>query len=189
MASDDDDNDNDNDDDDAIPRETVGPISICTSLEIFDSHLVRELNRKPSDLHRLSARQFELLVAEILRDMGAEVEVTPASRDGGVDVLAVFPTPLGKMLTLVECKKYSPAHPVGVGYVERFVCLLRERTKANVGLIATTSRFTAGGKAWQRELPWQLRLAEFDHILEWLSQYGKWSKQGGSRIWLPKTHA
>ena len=176
--------DEDEDDDDAVSIEL--PRNVRTSIELFDRNLIRQLALKPNDMHKLRPREFEYLVAEILRDMGADIEVTPATRDGGVDILASFPHPLGSFLTVVECKKYNPKRPVGVELVERFVCTLRERTKANCGLIATTSRFTPGGEAWQRSLPWQLRLAEFEKIREWLNQYGKWSKRQNSQIWLPK---
>ena len=179
------DEDDDDDDDDDNLIEPSRSILVRTSIELFDAKLVRQLARQPSELHRLNDRQFELFVGELLRDMGAEVEVTQQSRDGGVDILAAFTTPIGKLLTVVECKKYSPHRAVGVAYVERFLFTLRERRRANVGLMATTSRFSSGGIKCQRDFPWQLQLAEFDRISEWLSQYGKWAKQPKSQIWLP----
>lgn len=45
--------------------------------------LLKMLKREPSSIYRLNPRDFELVVAELLKDMGCDVEVTPQTRDGG----------------------------------------------------------------------------------------------------------
>jgi DNA-binding transcriptional regulator/RsmH inhibitor MraZ len=51
--------------------------------------VVKQYFRKhPEKLYDISPRDFEKLVAEILRDMGFDVVLTKVTRDGGVDIYA-----------------------------------------------------------------------------------------------------
>ena len=49
--------------------------------------LITSLKQKPSNLRNLSPREFEELLADILRDLGWDVELTKQTRDGGADIL------------------------------------------------------------------------------------------------------
>jgi hypothetical protein len=72
------------------------------------------LDKSPDLLFQLPSRRFEELVAEILEKQGYEVDLTPASGDGGFDMYAAKKDGLGKFLYLVECKRYTPPNKVGV---------------------------------------------------------------------------
>ena len=78
------------------------------------NQLITHLSRSPEDLHRLEPAHFEELVAELLHREGMEVQLTPKTRDGGRDVLALHNGSAGQHLYLVECKRYSPDRPIGV---------------------------------------------------------------------------
>lgn len=81
--------------------------------------LVERLRRQPQSIYELPPREFEELIAELLSDLGYEVELTPASRDGGKDILAYMSTPHGRLLCLVEAKRYRQDRPVGVELVRQ----------------------------------------------------------------------
>lgn len=54
----------------------------------INTELKRYLNKHPEKLYDLSPRKFEELIAAILEDLGFEVELTQATRDGGSDIIA-----------------------------------------------------------------------------------------------------
>ena len=161
------------------------------NLELCDinAELMAYLNKHPSLLYSLAPRKFELLVADILTDMGYDVTVTPQTRDGGVDIIAAFKSPIGPIMTIVECKKWDPDRKIGIDIIERFLYTIRDKFRAACGLIATTSFFSPDSARTQRDYHWQLFLRDFDGIKEWLSKYGHWSADKQSGLWMPASLA
>jgi len=168
-------------DEDAVQEE------IHIQLSDITAHLIKYLAGHPNLLYELSPRRFEELVAELLSDMGYEVHLTPQTRDGGRDVFAIFKLPPDReMLTLVECKRLTPPNKVGVDVVERFLWTIDQRDRANGGLIATTSFFSAEAKIIAHQFHWKLSLYDFDALKDWLRGYGKWTHYQELGIWLPR---
>lgn len=62
---------------------TAKPIIIGTN-----NRLIESLKKQPVNLRKITPREFEELLADLLRDMGWEVELTEQTRDGGADILA-----------------------------------------------------------------------------------------------------
>ena len=147
------------------------------------SVLVKLLAAEPRQLYSLHPRKFEELIAELLHDMGCEVQLTPESKDGGRDVLATIDTPLGEILTIVECKRYAEHRKVGAAIVERFLWTVDRRDRASRGIIATTSTFTSGARQLERNDKWRLGLRDYNHLVEWLSRYGKWTTIERKELW------
>lgn len=166
------------------PGETVDA-GLAVSLSQINAELIAYVRKKPELLHDLSPRGFESLVAELLSDMGYEVQLTPQTRDGGRDLLAVFRVPHGEILTLVECKKFRRDRKVGIEIVERFLFTIREKDRASCGLIATTSSFSTEARALAGKYRWQLALRDFDMLKDWIAQYGSWARRSGTGLWLP----
>jgi hypothetical protein len=71
-------------------NDVAGPIRKCiwTLRDRIVATIQRELKLDPDALYRIEPRDFEHVVAEILRDMGYDVYLTPQTRDGGRDILA-----------------------------------------------------------------------------------------------------
>lgn len=64
----------------------------------------------------MTGREFEEFVERLFRDLGYETELTQASRDGGVDVIARRDDVVGVTTTLyIQCKNH--AAPIGVEVV------------------------------------------------------------------------
>jgi restriction system protein len=54
-------------------------------------------------INHMSGRQFEVLMAEVFKQQGYEVELTPAQQDGGKDIILF----LDDETTYVECKRWD----------------------------------------------------------------------------------
>ena len=111
-------------------------------VEEISEELIRYLAQNPNKMNDLTPRKFEELVAELFRDMGYDVELTPAFNDGGFDIRAVRKTEVGIGLCFIECKRYS-SKKVGVEIVRKLYGVV-ESEGATSGLVVTTSFFTRG---------------------------------------------
>jgi restriction system protein len=146
-------------------------ISIVTPCIVTTTeNLLHQLKRQPDSIHELSPRKFEELIAELLNGMGHRVELTPATRDGGKDILAYIDTDFGEMLCLVEAKKYRASRPVGVELVRSLYGTLCD-FQANSAMLVTTSRFTADAQNFQSKHKYQLNLKDYSNIVEWIQNH------------------
>jgi HJR/Mrr/RecB family endonuclease len=143
---------------------------IRLTLEEVNDLLIEALAQNPDLMHEIHPRRFEELVAELFKRMGCEVTLTPQSRDGGRDVLAIRRDDVGTLLTLVECKKFRPDRRVGVALVRSLYGVVRS-DRASHGVIATTSSFTRGAKEFQQNLQYHLSLRSFDDLVAWCRKY------------------
>jgi hypothetical protein len=175
------------DDPGASSEKATLPVDLVLELDAFNEELYRYLDKHPEQMYQMDPRRFEMLVADLLADMGYDVELTPESRDGGRDILAAFRLPAGEILTIVECKRYAPDNKVGVEIVERFFFAVDRRDNASCGLIATTSFFTEGARALENQFRWRLGLKDFDVLRGWIGNYGRWSLDDSAGIWLAGT--
>ncbi len=154
-------------------------------LEQITGELMNSLARQPELMRELSPRKFEEAIAEILSDQGHTVQLTPATRDGGRDIIVVMKTCLADLLIVIECKRWSPPQKVGISVVERFLHVLREKSRANLGIIATTTYFSKDAIRCAEQYKYQLKLADFDHLREMVKRYGSWRRTKESEIWVP----
>lgn len=143
-----------------------------TIVEICDvnEELKKYLAKHPEYLYSLSPRRFEELIANILNDFGFEVQLTNITRDGGKDIIAYIRNEVCRLLTYIECKKYSPERKVGVEIV-RSVYGVQTMHRANKSMIVTTSFFTKGAKEEVRKIQPQMDLKDFESIKKWLVKY------------------
>jgi len=79
--------------------------------------MIAALKKQPKDIFKLTPRQYEELVAELIHDMGFEVTLIKATRDRGKDILASMKTEVGDFLCLVEAKHYREDRKIGVSLV------------------------------------------------------------------------
>lgn len=154
---------------DAVPSSsivtTVGP-RIVTATE----SLVHQLKKQPDAVFDLPPRKFEELLAELLADMGWRVELTPATRDGGKDLLAYLDTDVGEILCLVEAKKHRRDRKVGIDLVRTLYGTLCDY-QANSAMLVTTSSFTPDAKEFQKKHQYQLSLKDYVNVVDWIKRY------------------
>ncbi|MFH0728781.1 MAG: restriction endonuclease [Pseudomonadota bacterium] len=125
--------------------------------------------RNPSAIHDISPRKFEELVAYIMEKHGYEVTLTQQSKDGGIDIFALKNEGFGNILTIIDCKKYSPTNPVGIAAVRGMYGTLQIES-ASHGIIATTSRFTHNAIGLAQKYKYQISLKDHADILSWIQK-------------------
>ncbi|HKO37456.1 MAG TPA: restriction endonuclease [Solirubrobacterales bacterium] len=142
--------------------------SVGRGVRAVSEDLMARVKQDPDQVHSLTSRQFEEFVAALYEKHGFEVELTPATGDGGVDLYAVRYMPFGKMLTVVECKRNAPHRRVGVELVRSLHGALEDKG-ASIGVLATTSSFTSGAKAYQDRHAFRLRLQDWFALQDMMS--------------------
>lgn len=147
--------------------EVVSP-TIINSTEV----ILNQLKNNSKQIYNISPREFECVIAELLRDMGFEIELTKSTRDGGIDIFAYVPTEIGNFLCLVEAKRYRSDRPVGVELVRNLYGSFCDH-QANSALLVTTSYFTKDAKEFQSRHKYQINLKDYFDINSWLSRYAK----------------
>jgi restriction system protein len=134
--------------------------------------MVEVLKKRPEDIFNLSPRKYEELVAELLRDMGYDVELTPATRDGGKDILAYFKTDCATFLCLVEAKRYRSDRKIGVELVRTLYGTLLDY-QANSAMMVTSSSFSKDARDFQKKHEYQLSLRDYTDLTCWIQNYGR----------------
>jgi hypothetical protein len=150
---------------------------VDSGLIVAQSALIESLKRQPDSVFQLSSRQFEGLIAVLLLDQGWDVELTPPTRDGGRDILAYLHTGISRILCLVEVKRYRRDRCVGVGMVRELYGVLHHNG-ASQAMIVTTSSFTAGARALQKQHQYQLSLHDYSVLVRWIQGYRRGRRTG-----------
>ena len=143
--------------------------ALVSDLGLGASELISVFSQNPQLLYEITAGEFEEVVAEIFRRHGFEVLLTPKTRDGGRDIIAIQRVLGIPSKFIIECKRYKKDRPVGVGVV-RSLFGVQSQEGANKSIVATTSHFTRGAIdfAEQSNTRWQMELADYHDIVNWL---------------------
>jgi HJR/Mrr/RecB family endonuclease len=128
------------------------------------------LEKDPGALDKMHHRKFEELVAELMEKDGYSVELTPQSRDGGVDIYAVRSDAYGRFLVIVDCKKYSKDNPIGPELVRTLFGTLNFKN-ASHGVIATTTRFTKDAREEASQCEFRISLKDHADVLSWIQKH------------------
>lgn len=165
--------------DEAIPADRV--IEVAKPKLIFVSgELLAALQKQPETIFSLPPRRFEEILAELLEARGMKVELTQASKDGGRDILARMDTDIGKILCLVEAKRYAQDRKVGVELVRQLYGVFCDHV-ATKAMLVTTSTFTKGAKEFQQRHEYEMSLKDYADVQKWIKDF----KKTGSGIILP----
>ena len=136
----------------------------------FNSEIKRWLAKHPEKIRNLTSREFEELVADLLKDFGFDVELTQATRDGGKDIYAYIKNEITSILMYVEAKKYTPPHKVGVDVVQRLYGV-QHIQQANKCMIVTSSFFTKPAMDESKRIKNMMDLKDFNDLKKWLKKY------------------
>ena len=94
----------------------------------------------------LSGIEFEEFITRLLKAMGFRTQVTKASGDGGIDIVAILDKPITGGRYLFQCKRFAADSLVGAPIVREFYGAVSADRKANKGILITTSGFTIQAK-------------------------------------------
>lgn len=122
-------------------------------------------------LYKMPARQFEEVIAELLRNKNFEVELTKQTRDGGYDIIAVQNLAGFPLRFLVECKRFAKNRPVGIDIIRSFSHVIQTHN-ANKGIIFTSSYFSPDAKIDRvNNMPHLLDFKDNSDIMDWIRTY------------------
>lgn len=136
----------------------------------INEEVKKYFKKHPEKLYDLTPRKFEELVASILEDMGLDIQLTKATRDGGTDIIASVKNALTSLLIFVECKRYAPDNKVGVDIIRNVAGVHTLKNPAK-SIIITTSTFTKDAKEIAKELETKMDLKDYDDLKIWLNKY------------------
>lgn len=108
-------------------------------------------------IHAMDWREFELFIAQILREHGYVAHVTPATSDGGKDIIARS----GKVMFYIECKHWKKKS-VGREELQKLVGAAASSNIREI-IFITSSNFTDTGISYKYELN---RIGKF-HLQLW----------------------
>ncbi|GMQ79373.1 MAG: hypothetical protein BMS9Abin02_1958 [Anaerolineae bacterium] len=128
----------------------------------------------PDLMHDLSPREFEKLIADLIGNLGFnDIILTPRSGDGGRDVLATQHIHGIPVMFVFECKRYAKNNKVGPGLLRTLLgTVSHEGTKANIGVLVTTSTFTRGGRDFILSES-NVDGKDFGDIVKWIEEAGR----------------
>lgn len=109
--------------------------------EIALDELGTHLKRRREDVYLLSARRFEIVVADVFKTHGFRVILTAQSRDNGADIVLLH-NERNDATAIVECKRYASNRPVGVSLV-RYLAGAAIDWEVNKAYLVTTSSFSS----------------------------------------------
>lgn len=127
------------------------------------------------NLAAMDWEDFEHLIRELFQKVfssdGAEVRVTQASRDGGVDAVVIDPDPIKGGKIVIQAKRYT--NVVGVSAV-RDLWGTVQHEGASKGILVTTSHYGADAYEFAKGKP--LVLLEGGNLLSLLEKHGNRAK-------------
>lgn len=131
-------------------------IAYCAEEKRKRNHLVRELRNRQSAVtiegirNRFRERptDFEKFCADIFRKLGYQVQVTPPSNDGGIDLRM---RRSDGMTFIVECKCYEKNNHVGRPVIQKFYGA-NSIEHAQKMIVITTSQFSAEAIAFAQKV-------------------------------------
>lgn len=108
------------------------------------------------DLAQLTGVEFERLITAVLQRMGFTAEMTRATGDGGIDIVAHLEKPFVGGRYLIQCKRFAADVLIGAPVVREFYGAFVADRKAIKGIFITTSAFTAQAYEFAQNLPLEL---------------------------------
>lgn len=153
----------------SVPAEPSSVRIICPNAEL---EILAYFGSHPEQLYVLPPRKFEELVASVFRNNGFDVELTPQTRDGGVDIIAIERSSLtGRAKHLIECKRYDRSNKVGIGILQRMLGVV-EHHRATKGILVTTSSFSRDATIFAEFSQHRLALSDYNIVVGWLRSFG-----------------
>jgi hypothetical protein len=166
---------NDNSEAEQIYSSYEDNLKIGNTVVSINDEIKRYLAQHPEKIYNLNSRKFEELIADILHDLGFDVELIKATRDGGVDIYAYIRTTVCNFLIFVECKKWAPDNHVGIDIVQRLFGV-QQIGQANKSMIITTSYFTEPAIKEAKRYNGMMDLHDFNSLKDWLIKYNDFEK-------------
>ncbi len=160
-------------DSNGVPFDTTSSVFQSTIQSVKSAPLIlyRQLVDNPELIFQFSPRAFEEFVASVFEEEGYKATLTPITRDGGYDIYLQQHGDFGRLLYLVECKRYDPNNKVSISVVRDLYGVV-ETEKVNGGFIVTTSSFTSDAIAFAARNGSRMNLIDYLKLSTWLKAIG-----------------
>jgi len=119
-------------------------------------------------LQQMDPYEFEHFVGDIWERMGWETEVSSASADKGVDIIARKSSPYDQ-LVLIQAKRYGPNSTVGSPDVQQYASLRQQYDGVDKVLIVTTNGYSRQAREIAEDL--NVKLIDIDGLVELIDEY------------------
>jgi restriction system protein len=114
----------------------------------------------------LSWRQFKEMIADLWSRFGYRVELTPRTRHGGPDIVALRDVEgVGQVTSYIECKRYPPDRKVGVDIL-RQLYFITEHYRVNKGILVTTSTLTPDAQSFLEQFNAKLEVCDSRRLID-----------------------
>lgn len=143
---------------------------VCSLVQqdVADVHeeLYSHFAKRPSDLQRLTWREYEILLFRIFQSQGFTCELGQGSNDGGVDIRILQRDPLGDILTLVQAKHYAPKNKIDLSAVAALHGVA-DVGEAQRSIFVTTSDYLPSARRFASRTKIPMTLATSEHVRDW----------------------
>ncbi len=155
---------------------TLTPVKPILNLNRSDSRFIESKDildtlDEETNLIDMPWEDFEYLVRELFAKIfsqdGAEVKITQASKDGGVDAVAFDPDPIRGGKFVIQAKRYSKVVPVSAAR-DLYGTMINEG--ASKGILVTTSHFGPDTYNFTKDKP--ISLIDGSNLLYMLNEHG-----------------
>lgn len=140
--------------------------------KLAGDELVRYYQADPEKMKSMDRRQFEVLVSELFRVFGYNVELTQQTRDGGKDIVALKSVDDISFRFLLECKRPDEGNAISVSVVRQLLGVHSDDPSSKV-ILVTTSRLSKDAKEFVQRHKWKLEAKEYPDVVNWLDKYVK----------------
>jgi hypothetical protein len=131
---------------------------------------LRRLFSKGVDLGKITWRELEEIVGELLSLEGYDVKVGRGTKDNGIDVLASKMLPhIGLLRTVWQAKHLQPGNKVELKAI-RELADIRDQAQATKGIIVTTGFLTSGALKRIRQDAYRLGKMERPELEFWIKR-------------------
>lgn len=160
----------------AGPLYNLAPVKPIMELNREDKRFVASVEvvdslETDTNLASIPWEEFEHLVRELFSKIfskdGCEVQVTQASRDGGVDAIAFDPDPIRGGKFVIQAKRYNNVVPVSACR-DLYGTMINEG--AVKGILVTTSYYGNDARLFAKDKP--ITLIDGSNLVHMLGEYG-----------------
>ena len=149
------------------PEDHLGQANRSDSIPIEDGP-IETVGELQTILQQMDPYDFEHFIADLWERMGWSAEVSSASMDEGLDVIARKSSPYEQRVA-IQAKRYGPNTTVGSPDIQQYASLLHQYDGIDKVLVVTTNEFT--GQAQDLAGRLNVKLINGTELAELVGQY------------------
>ena len=135
------------------------------------AQLILDIKNQNMNIEDIHWREFEEIVAELLKSQGWDIELGRGTKDKGVDILAEKDIPsIGVIRTIWQAKHFASHRKVGVKEIRELHSVVLDN-KVNKGVMVTSTFLTRGAIERIDRDKFLLGGAQKPNILKWIEGY------------------